>query len=107
MALILKETHTPVLLELSNYMKSTLQNLTRKLLLRLDKALDMPKYRAKNENVFARPRGSHHVIICHVDRANSRETVIEMTRETYYKIRDQLKSFDKKNENNRDEITTQ
>jgi len=86
-------------------MKLALQNLTRKLLLRLDKALDMPKYRVKHENVFAKPRGSHHVIICHVDRANNRETVIEMTRETYYKIRDQLKSFDKKNENNSEQTT--
>jgi len=79
-------------------MKPLTLKLIRKLLYKLDKALDMPKYRAKHENVFARPRGNHHLIICHVDRANSRETVIEMTRETYFSIRDQLKSFDKKNE---------
>ena len=75
-----------------------MKNLLKKLIYKLDKALDMPKYRAKHENVFAHPRGKNHVIISHVDLVNKRETTIEMTRETYYKIRDQLKSFDKKNE---------
>ena len=84
-----------------------MKNLLKKLIYKLDKALDMPKYRAKHENVFVHPRGKNHVIISHVDLVNKRETTIEMTRETYFSIRDQLKSFDKKNENHRDEITPQ
>lgn len=85
-------------------MKPLTLKLIRKLLYRLDKALDMPKYRVKHENIMVHV-SDNHVHITYKGKDNFSN--VTLSKETYFAIKDKIKSFDKKNENNRDEITPQ
>ena len=85
-------------------MKPLTLKLIRKLLYRLDKALDMPKYRVKHENIMVHV-SENHVHISHKGTDNF--TSVTLSKETYFAIKDKIKSFDKKNGNISDTVNNQ
>ena len=82
-------------------MRNNLINLTRNIINRLDKALDMPKYRVKHENIMVHVSENHvHISYKGEDHMSN----ITMTKDAYFAIRDKIKSFNKKHEERNTEI---
>lgn len=77
-----------------------LKNLIRRLIHKLDKMLNMPEYRIKHENVMVHI--THNYV--HLSyKGDGHMSSIQITRESYFAIKDKIKSFDKKNVQNNTE----
>ena len=85
-------------------MKEIIQNLTRKIIYRLDKALNMPKYRVKHEDIMVHVTDNYvHISYKGKDHMSN----ICMTQDTFFAIRDKIKSFNKKHGNISDTLDNQ
>lgn len=77
-------------------MKEIIQNLTRKIICRLDKVLDMPKYRVKHEDIMVHVT-EKYVHITYKGKDNYSN--VTLSKESYFAIKDKIKSFNKKHGN--------
>lgn len=72
-----------------------MKNLIRKLIYRLEKRLDLPKYRVKHENIMVHVSENYvHISYKNDDHLAS----MSLTKDSYFAIRDKIKSFDRKHE---------
>ena len=84
-------------------MRNNLINLTRNIINRLDKALDMPKYRVKHEEIVAFPH-DHFITFSRKTNDGQKGISFTISKEAYFAIKDKIKSFDKKHEERNTEI---
>jgi len=82
-------------------MKPLTLKLIRKVLKGVERKLDCPKYRVKTPNVIV---NVHELSVFITDKKTGMH--VQMSRDDYFKIRDQIKSYSKKNENNSVEVRT-
>ena len=76
-----------------------MKNLLKKLIYKLDKALDMPKYRIKCREIIARPVENGIIFSKITKKDDPVGFSFKMTYEDYFYIRDQIKSYRKKHGN--------
>lgn len=73
-----------------------MKNLLKKLIYKLDKVLDMPRYRVKHEDIMVHVTDSYiHIGYKGQDHMSN----ITMTHDTFFSIKDKIKSFNKKHGN--------
>lgn len=73
-----------------------MKNLIRKLIYKLDRVLDMPKYRVKHEGILVHVT-ENYVHITYKGKDNFSK--VTLSKESYYAIKDKIKSFNKKHGN--------
>lgn len=72
-------------------MKPLTLKLIRKVLKGVERRLDCPKYRVKTPNVIVRV---HELSLYITDKKTGMH--VQMSREDYFKVRDEIKSYDRK-----------
>lgn len=82
-------------------MKPLTLKLIRKVLKGVERRLDEPKYRVKTPNVIV---NVHELSVFITDKKSGMH--VQISRDDYFKIRDQIKSYSKKNENHSVEVRT-
>lgn len=82
-----------------------MKNLLRNLILKLDKKLDLPRYRVKQDHVVVHVT-ENYVIVTQHDKEHGTSTSMKMTIDTYFGVRDQIKSYRRKHEKHTSDTIT-